>query len=70
MINDARQLGDSIAALNWDTLFKPGHLVTVAHRGTTGMATFRAARNIAEWRTYLPEECVAAMINDGWHWTT
>ncbi len=26
----------------------------------------RAQRNIAEWRTYLPEDCVAAMIKDGW----
>jgi hypothetical protein len=35
-----------------------------------GAAAFRAAANIAAWRTYLPENCVAAMINDGWHWST
>ena len=85
MIPDARHLGDSIAALNWDFMFKPGHLATSegardqAHKAevqkaapmeTTGIATLRAARNVAEWRTYLPEDCVAAMINDGWHWTT
>ena len=25
----------------------------------------RAAANIAEWMTYLPEDCVKAMVNDG-----
>jgi hypothetical protein len=85
MITDARYLGDSIAALNWDSMFKPGHLATngvtrdQAHKadmqktapmGTIDIAILRAARQVAEWRTYLPEDCVAAMINDGWHWTT
>ncbi len=32
--------------------------------------TARAAANIAAWREYLPEDCVTAMINDGWHWST
>lgn len=32
--------------------------------------TARAAANIATWREYLPEDCVTAMINDGWHWST
>ena len=32
--------------------------------------TARAATNIATWREYLPEACVTAMINDGWHWST
>jgi hypothetical protein len=31
--------------------------------------TARAAANIAEWSTYLPQDCVAAMIRDGWHLT-
>ena len=30
----------------------------------------RAAANIVAWRTYLPEVCIAAMVNDGWQWTT
>jgi len=30
----------------------------------------RAAANIAEWLAYLPEDCVKAMIRDGWHLTT
>ena len=28
-----------------------------------------AAEIIAEWMTYLPEDCVKAMVNDGWHWS-
>jgi len=30
----------------------------------------RATANVAAWRTYLPEDCVVAMINGGWHWST
>jgi hypothetical protein len=70
MITDARHLGDSIAALNWDSMFKPVHSATPASMPMADIAILRAARNVAEWRTYLPEDCVAAMINDGWHWTT
>jgi hypothetical protein len=33
-------------------------------------ATSRAAANVATWRTYLPEDCVVAMIKDGWHRST
>ena len=33
-------------------------------------AALRAAANVAEWRTYLPADCVAAMVNDRWHWST
>ena len=29
-----------------------------------------AAANITAWRSYLPEACVAAMLIDGWQWTT
>ncbi len=29
----------------------------------------RAAEIIEEWMTYLPEDCVKAMVNDGWHWS-
>jgi hypothetical protein len=38
-----------------------------------GMATAAALRSaaiVADWRTYLPEDCVAAMIKDEWHWST
>jgi hypothetical protein len=34
-----------------------------------GPLTARAVANIAEWSTYLPKNCVAAMIRDGWHLT-
>jgi hypothetical protein len=27
----------------------------------------RALANIAQWREYLPADCVEAMIKDGWH---
>ena len=27
----------------------------------------RAAENIAEWRKYLPEDCVNSMVKAGWH---
>lgn len=29
----------------------------------------RAEQKIAEWREYLPEDCVAAMIERGWHFS-
>jgi hypothetical protein len=32
--------------------------------------SIRAAFNSATWRTYLPEDCVAAMIKNGWDWST
>jgi hypothetical protein len=37
-------------------------------RNGAGMA--RAAENVARWKTYLPEDCVRAMMNAGWHWST
>jgi hypothetical protein len=30
----------------------------------------RAAAIIAEWMTYLPQDCVKTMVSDGWHWST
>jgi hypothetical protein len=30
----------------------------------------RAAALIADWMSYLPEDCVKAMVGDGWHWST
>jgi hypothetical protein len=30
----------------------------------------RGAANIAMWRTYLPEDCIMAMVSQGWHWST
>jgi hypothetical protein len=53
-----RPLGAS-AAMN--SILAPPALV--------GPLTARAVANIAEWSTYLPKDCVAAMIRDGWHLT-
>lgn len=30
----------------------------------------RAVTNIRVWQKYLPRACVAAMIKDGWQWST
>jgi hypothetical protein len=35
-----------------------------------GADVARAAAIIAEWMTYLPENCVKAMVRDSWHWST
>jgi hypothetical protein len=37
-------------------------------KGGAGLA--HAAENISRWKTYLPEECIKSMMNDGWHWST
>jgi hypothetical protein len=31
--------------------------------------TARAVAHIAEWSTYLPKDCVDAMVRGGWHLT-
>jgi hypothetical protein len=30
----------------------------------------RSARNIADWRAYLPEDCIDTMIKMGWDYST
>jgi hypothetical protein len=35
-----------------------------------GDSLARAAENVARWKTYLSEQCVRAMMNAGWHWST
>jgi len=37
---------------------------------TDAATAARAAANIADWCGYLPEDCVRAMIRDGWHLST
>lgn len=34
------------------------------------IATARATAKIADWMTYLPKDCVKAMVDNGWHWST
>jgi hypothetical protein len=46
-----------------------GMISVSAPRAPADPLTARAAANIAEWSTYLPTDCVAAMIRDGWHLT-
>ena len=29
----------------------------------------RSAQNVSQWRTYLPEDCVRAMVDNGWDLT-
>ena len=29
----------------------------------------RAAKNVLEWKEYLPDDCVKAMMASGWHFT-
>lgn len=46
---------------------------SVAMNGSVGRnraAMARAAENVARWKTYLADECVRAMMNAGWHWST
>jgi hypothetical protein len=45
-------------------------LVTAGSIAKINAASLRASANVATWKTYLPEDCVTAMINDGWHWST
>jgi hypothetical protein len=46
-----------------------GMISALAPRALADPLTARAVANIAEWSTYLPTDCVAAMIRDGWHLT-
>jgi hypothetical protein len=57
-ISDAVQLRHRSALIN-----------SLADRAQV-IATVRAAANVTAWRAYLPEDCVVAMIKDGWHWST
>jgi hypothetical protein len=46
-----------------------GTISVSAPRAPADPLAARAAANIALWSTYLPTDCVAAMIRDGWHLT-
>lgn len=77
MITDARAQAGLVAALHLEDWFKiryfgsaQGLTVKTGMAATASIASLRAAANVATWRTYLPEDCVAAMIKDGWHFTT
>ena len=36
----------------------------------TPVTTAKIARNIAAWKSYLPDDCIATMIKMGWHHST
>jgi hypothetical protein len=46
-----------------------GMISVLAPRALADPLTARAVANIAEWSTYLPKDCIAAMIRDCWHLT-
>jgi hypothetical protein len=45
----------------------PGMDAKIQH---TPAATANFARNIAAWKLYLPDDCIATMIKMGWHHST
>jgi len=75
MATDTRCQDAMIAALDRKFLFNSPHWgVPTFERdaiiGPNEARTGRAVANIRVWRKYLPQACVAAMIKDGWQWST
>jgi hypothetical protein len=75
MTDDARWQRELIAALHLENLFNSAQFgFANAEEARSLMPTRaeseRAMANIRAWRTFLPEPCVAMMIDDGWQWTT
>jgi hypothetical protein len=60
----------SMAASLRELKFVPANRHRLQPCDPNNAATARAAANIAAWREYLPEDCITAMISDGWHWST
>jgi hypothetical protein len=75
MIEEAIWQRELIAALHLESLFMSQQL-GLAGAGVasdlkpTRAESARAVANIRAWRSYLPEPCVATMIDDGWQWST
>jgi hypothetical protein len=53
----------------WDAVWLR-HRLALINKLAIDAQGLHAATNVADWRTYLPEDCVAAMIKDGWHRST
>jgi len=73
--NDAAKLRHRLAfvqrlAVSAQGLSIRSDMTRAASTGASDAATSRAIARVATWRTYLPEDCVAAMINSGWHLST
>ena len=47
-----------------------GTEVVAASLNRNDATVARAAAIIAEWMTYLPQDCVKTMVSHGWHWST
>jgi hypothetical protein len=77
MMTDSQWQQGTISALNLEPWFKSANRSSTRDTGTrrakyrdSAAAMARAEANIAQWMTYLPEDCVRAMVDHGWHWST
>jgi len=64
------EVGDSTRLLLLLKGLGVGSDVVEASVKRNGATIERAAAIIADWKSYLPEDCVKAMVSDGWHWST
>jgi hypothetical protein len=75
MDTDAQWNLDLVDALRFEARFTAAQQVppSIEERDLikpTFQESQRAVANIRAWRSYLPEECVSRMIDDGWQWST
>jgi len=75
MNTDTQWQQDLVTALHLESLFISSGLAFPKAEWAdslkpTHAQSARAVENIREWRSYLPEACVKAMIDDGWQWST
>jgi hypothetical protein len=75
MISDTRWRRHLSGSPSISTRFNSAVLLAAHRAGAASVRAnvaddVRASANIAAWRAYLPEGCVAAMIKDGWQWST
>jgi hypothetical protein len=66
--NSEAERGIELAAL-LDSLGVGVGTPTASRPGSDSAASARAAAAIVDWMTYLPRDCVRAMVMDGWHWS-
>lgn len=72
-MTDARGQQATPTALGLESLFAACNLEFRRRRERLGPCEAEVARavtNVLEWKAYLPKACVAAMIKDGWQWST
>jgi hypothetical protein len=65
-----REVDDSHRLVSLLRGLRVGPDVVKASLKRNDATTARAATIIAQWMSYLPEDCVRAMVGDGWHWST